>query len=154
MWLHLRRLRSLLHLPLGGRGWCWWPRCLRLRRRHCPVRLLGSWLRWWHAPLLLLRLSLWHLHRDARNALEMNGLQHHAWRCRQVLSLPLLPVLGQLDQPQSDGEFLVVEARRRWLICDRPDIFQDLNGKLGARKKLDCLSSANVGCSLNVGGTK
>ena len=121
---------------------------LLLGRRHWPIRLLGSRVRRWHAPL---SRSRWHLHRHSRNPLEKYRLQNHAGRCLQGCTLSLLPVLGQLNQTNGNSEFLEVQAGRRGLISDRPDVLQGLNGKLRATKKFDRLGSADVSPSLDVG---
>jgi len=68
------------------------------------------------------------------------------------LPLSLLPVLGKLDQPNRDGKLLQIKVGRRGLIGNRPNIFQDLHGKLRAPKEFDGLYSSDDAIYLNIGG--
>jgi len=90
----------------------------------------------------------------SRDSLEKYRLELDAGRRRQRRSRPLGAVLGQLDDPDRHGEFLVVQARGGGLVGNRPDIFQNLNRELGAGKELYRLRTGDDSVLLDVSGPK
>ena len=70
------------------------------------------------------------------------------------MSLSLLRVLGKLDQPHGDGEFLEIQTGRGGCIRDRPDVFENPYRNLGAPKEFDRVGSTDVSPPLDVGGSE
>ena len=67
------------------------------------------------------------------------------------MSLSLLPILCKLDQTHGNSKFLEIKTGSRGCVGNRPNVFQNLDWKLGAPKEFDRIGSTDVSPSLYVG---